>query len=226
MTTAVTQNQTTEAWLARFPKLNTLQPDHLDDVLASATFPVLEAGDVAYREEWPCPNYVMCVDGRTRVFKMSPSARELLIYQVQSGGSCVLTTQCLLTGENFPAESVAETRTQLAAIPKATFHKMMDISPEFRAFVLDDYTKLLSKLVSLVDEVAFSSTGGRLARRLMTDADEDGRVTKTHQQLASDVGSVREVVSRCLADWEGLGWITAKRGEIIVVDRQALAKLR
>lgn len=215
-----------ELWLERFPKLTSLQADHLELAASVVQFPVLEPGAVAYREEWPCPNYVMCVDGRTRVFKLSDTARELLIYQVQSGGTCVLTTQCLLSGGNFPAESIAETRTTLAAIPKASFHTLMEQSPEFRDLVLTDYAKLLSQLVSLVDEVAFSTTSRRLARRLLADGGDHGQVLKTHQQLAGDVGSVREVVSRTLSEWEQAGWITTGRGEIHVTDRAALARVR
>lgn len=222
----MTSSGTVDLWLARFPKLQTLRAPDLAMAVETVQFPVLEVGDVAYRQDWPCPNYVMCIDGRTRVFKLSETARELLIYQVQSGGTCVLTTQCLLSGENFPAESSAETRTVLAAIPKATFQTLMQTSAEFRDFVLTDYAKLLSQLVVLLDEVAFSSISRRLARRLIADAGEDGLVTKTHQQLAADVGSVREVVSRHLSEWETAGWIATGRGEIRVADRSALAKTR
>lgn len=212
-------------WLERFPKLRSLQDRHLALAKEAVQFPLLEPGDVAYREDWPCPNYVMCIDGKTRVFKMSSTARELLIYQVQAGGTCVLTTQCLLSGGNFPAESVAEQRTMLAAIPKATFLELMDASPQFRDLVLFDYGKLLSQLVALVDEVAFSSTSRRLARRLIAEAGDSGKIVKTHQQLASDVGSVREVVSRTLSEWEEAGWIATGRGEIQVIDRPALARV-
>ncbi len=222
----MTDAQTFDLWLERFPKLQSLDAHHLTLAKNVVQFPVLEPGDVAYREEWPCPNYVMCVDGRTRVFKLSDTARELLIYQVQSGGTCVLTTQCLLSGGNFPAESVAETRTMLAAIPKASFHSLMEQSAQFRDLVLTDYAKLLSQLVSLVDEVAFSTTSRRLARRLLADAGDQGQILKTHQQLAGDVGSVREVVSRTLSEWEQAGWIKTGRGEIIVADREALARVR
>lgn len=218
--------QNIDLWLERFPKLKALDADHLAFAKSAVQFPVLEPGDVAYREEWPCPNYVMCVDGRTRVFKLSDTARELLIYQVQSGGTCVLTTQCLLSGGNFPAESVAETRTMLAAIPKASFQTLMDASPAFREMVLADYSKLLSQLVTLVDEVAFSTTSRRLARRLLAEGNEQGHILKTHQQLAADVGSVREVVSRTLSEWESAGWITTGRGEIQLTDRSALARVR
>ena len=64
----------------------------------------------------------------------------MLIYKVGAGGTCVLTTQCLLSGGRFPAESIAEERTELAALPSETFRQLMTESAEFRNFVLDDYT--------------------------------------------------------------------------------------
>lgn len=222
--TVSNNRETIERWLDVFPRLKSLSDEHLAMAVEAVQFPVLEPGAVAYRENWPCTNYVMCVDGRTRVFKQSDTARELLIYQVQSGGTCVLTTQCLLSGGNFPAESIAETRTLLAAIPKATFQTLMDASPEFRDVVLSDYASLLSHLVSLVEQVAFASTSQRLARRLIAEANGAGSIMKTHQQLASDVGTVREVVSRLLAEWEQAGWIATSRGEIRIVNRSALTR--
>ena len=82
---------------------------------------MLEAGAIAYELQDACANYLMCIDGRTRVFRMSEGGREMLIYKVGAGGTCVLTTQCLLSGGGFPAQSIAEARTELAALPAEPF---------------------------------------------------------------------------------------------------------
>ena len=150
----------------------------------------------------------------------------MLIYKVGAGGTCVLTTQCLLSGGGFPAQSVAEARTELAALPSDTFRQLMRESDAFRGFVLDDYTKLLSGMFDLVEEIAFAPLERRLARRLLVEADADGIVWKTHQQLASDVGSVREVVSRLLGEWADTGLVEVRRGQVQVVDRAGLASGR
>jgi CRP/FNR family transcriptional regulator len=165
----------------------------------------------------------MCIEGQTRVFKTSESGREILLYQVGPGETCVLTTSCLMAGSPFPAESTAETDVLLAALPASTFHRLMGASPRFRKFVLDNYGDLLSSLITLVDEVAFASLDLRLARRLLAEANPQGVVAKTHQQLALDLGSVREVISRYLAEWERMGWVHASRGSIEVTNRSALA---
>lgn len=210
-------------WLAAFPGLPELEPAHRKELLANIQFNRLKGGDVAYRQGQHCNNYVMCIDGRTRVFKTSESGREILLYQVSSGQTCVLTTSCLMAGNPFPAESTAETDVLLAAIPANVFHRLMTNSVPFRQFVLTNYGDLLSSLITLVDEVAFASLDLRLARRLLAEAGDDGVVAKTHQQLAFDLGSVREVISRYLNDWERLGWVHVSRGSIEVRDRSALA---
>lgn len=212
-----------ERWFERFPLIRGFSAGHLQLARGTVHFPVLEAGATAYELEGECANYLMCIDGQTRVFRMSEGGREMLIYKVGAGGTCVLTTQCLLSGGRFPAESIAEERTELAALPSETFRQLMTESVEFRNFVLDDYTRLLASMFMLVDEIAFASLEQRLARRLLVEADPHGLVTKTHQQLASDVGSVREVISRILAQWAEAGLVVLRRGQIEIVDRAALA---
>jgi CRP/FNR family transcriptional regulator len=210
-------------WLAAFPELNELEDAQRGELLGAIQFSRLREGDVAYRQGQHCHNYVMCIEGQTRVFKTSESGREILLYQVGPGETCVLTTSCLIAGSPFPAESTAETDVLHAALPASTFHRLMGSSPRFRKFVLDNYGDLLSSLIMLVDEVAFASLDLRLARRLLAEANPEGIVAKTHQQLALDLGSVREVISRYLSEWERMGWVQASRGSIEVKNRSALA---
>jgi CRP/FNR family transcriptional regulator len=210
-------------WLAAFPDLPELEPEHRAEMLGSIRFNRLTGGDIAYRQGQHCQAYVMCIAGRTRVFKTSESGREILLYQVGPGETCVLTTSCLMAGSPFPAESTAETDVLLAALPAPVFHRLLTVSVPFRQFVLNNYGDLLSSLITLVDEVAFASLDLRLARRLLAEADAQGVVAKTHQQLALDLGSVREVISRYLGEWERMGWVRASRGSIEVRDRGALA---
>ena len=215
-----------QRWSERFPFAAGLSPDEAERMGRVMQFPVLKPGQLAYALEAPCPNYLMCIEGRTRIYKTSDAGREMLLYNVQDGGTCVLTTQCLLSRTNFPAESVAETTTTLAAIPASWFYQFMEEIPAFRTYVLADYTKLLGTMFSFVDSLAFQTMEQRLARRLLVEAGETLVVGKTHQQLASDIGSVREIVSRHLGDWEGKGWISNTRGQVRIVDRAALASRR
>ena len=209
-------------WREAFPDLPDLDPEHQAQLLGAIKFNRLREGDIAYTMGQTCDNYVMCIEGRTRVFKTSESGREILLYQVGRGETCVLTTSCLMAGRGFPAESTAESDALLAALPAPVFHSLMQSSIPFRQFVFDNYGDLLSSLITLVDEVAFSSLDLRLARRLLAEANGQDVVMKTHQQLAHDLGSVREVISRYLREWERMGWVRASRGTIELIDRPAL----
>jgi CRP/FNR family transcriptional regulator, anaerobic regulatory protein len=106
-------------WLAAFPNLPELEPELRAEMLGSIGFNRLNEGDRAYRQGQHCHAYVMCIDGRTRVLKTS--GREILLYQVGPGETCVLTTSCLMAGRPFPAESTAETDVLLAALPAPVF---------------------------------------------------------------------------------------------------------
>lgn len=209
-------------WREAFPDLPDLDPEHQAQLLGAIKFNRLKEGDIAYRVGQACDNYVMCIEGRTRVFKTSESGREILLYQVGRGETCVLTTSCLMAGRGFPAESTAESDALLAVLPAPVFHSLLQHSLPFRQFVLDNYGDLLSSLITLVDEVAFSSLDLRLARRLLAEANGQDVVMKTHQQLAQDLGSVREVISRYLREWERMGWVRSSRGTIELIDRPAL----
>ena len=215
-----------EQWRRKFPAVASLRPEDFARIASVLHFPVLDAGQVAYEVDGPCANYLMCIEGRTRITKTSAAGREMLLYKVEDGGTCVLTTQCLLSRTNFPAESVAETRTELAAVPARWFHAFMADIPAFRDFVIADYTRLLGAMFSFVDTLAFTTVEQRLARRLLAEAGETTTVDKTHQQLASDVGSVREIVSRHLGDWERSGWVRNGRKQVVILDRAALASRR
>ncbi len=210
-------------WLAVFPELADLEPETKETLFEVTQFERLRRGDTAYYQGQLCRNYVMCIEGQTRVFKTSESGREIMLYQVGAGETCVLTTSCLIAGNPFPAESNAQADALLAAIPADVFHKLMLSSPKFRNYVLANYGDLLSSLIMLVDEVAFASLDLRLARRLVAETDDTSIVAKTHQQLALDLGSVREVISRYISEWERLGWVRSSRGSIEVLDRDALA---
>lgn len=218
------REQHIERWLDAFPDLKQLHDDDRQSLLPLIEFKGLNQGDIAYYQGQPCAAYLMCIAGRTRVFKTSETGRSITLYQVSQGETCVLTTSCLLAGRGFPAQSTADTDVMLAALPAPAFHAFMKRSASFREFVMGNYGELLSSLIALVDEVAFSNLDQRLARRLLAEADPQGAITTTHQQLAQDLGSVREVISRYLGEWERLGWIQASRGRIVLLNPKALGE--
>lgn len=216
--------QTTEtlAWLAQFPALMDIEPEARALLARHARIVEAPVGTIGYSEGMPCKGYVLRLAGQSRVYKISSSGREILLYRVAAGETCVLTTTCLLGRSDYPASTVVEEPIRDVVVPAAIFHQLMIESPVFRRFVMENYGALISDLIVLLDEVAFHSLDTRLAKLLL---DESGsQIHRTHQQLADELGTAREVVSRQLKRFEQKGWVSLGRGQIEVLDRDALER--
>lgn len=210
-------------WLSLFPDLEGLEESTKTLLAQHARIVEAPVGTVGYREGGACGAYVMRLAGQSRVFKMSASGREILLYRVNAGETCVITTTCLLGNSNYPASTVVEEPIRDVIIPAAAFNQMMIDSRVFRTFVMANYGALISDLIVLLDEVAFHTLDARLAK-LLLDAGTNN-VVKTHQQIADELGTAREVVSRQLKRFEQKSWILMGRGQVDIQDRAQLLKI-
>ena len=210
-------------WLAAFPDLAELEGSAKELLLKYARIVEAPVGTIGYREGGPCGAYVMRLAGRSRVFKMSTSGREILLYRVNAGETCVITTTCLLGNSDYPASTIVEEAITDVIIPAAAFNQLMIDSKVFRTFVMTNYGALISDLIVLLDEVAFHNLDARLAK-LLLEAGSDS-VKRTHQQIADELGTAREVVSRQVKRFEQKNWVALGRGQVEILDREALTKL-
>ncbi|MBB4285165.1 Crp/Fnr family transcriptional regulator [Roseospira goensis] len=209
-----------------FSPLATLEPE-ARRLLADAVRPVrVPDGAVMFRDGDTCESYALVLDGRVRVQKVSESGRQIVLYRVEAGQTCVLTTNALLAALPYGAEGVAETPVLAAVLPADAFHALLGQSAAFRRFVFSAYATRLSDLLLLIDDVAFGRIDARLAHLLLTRADNGGIVRATHQDLAIELGTAREVISRQLKDFERRGWVGAARGQVRVTDAGALERIR
>lgn len=210
-------------WLASFPALLALEPSAREILTKSARIVEAPIGTIGYREGGACGAYVMRLAGQSRVYKMSSSGREILLYRVAAGETCVITTTCLLGNSNYPASTIVEEPIRDVIIPSAAFNQLMIDSATFRTFVMTNYGALISDLIVLLDEVAFHSLDARLAK-LLLDANTE-TISRTHQLMADELGTAREVVSRQLKRFEQKGWVQLGRGHVEIANRTALQKL-
>ncbi len=212
-------------WTTQFPGLRDLEPDHAQTLRNESRVVQLPEGTRIFGPGQSPENYLLLLKGSVRVQQVSESGREIVLYRVLAGESCALTTACLMGHEEYQAEAIAETSIEAVAIPRATFDTLITQSPVFRKFVFSAFSNRITDLFRLVEEVAFSRIDIRLAHKLLDLGDRHGRVALTHQQLASELGTAREVVSRQLNEFQRRGWISASRGEISITDRSALSQL-
>lgn len=210
-------------WLTMFPDLEALESPAKTLLTQYARIVEAPIGTVGYREGGTCGAYVMRLAGQSRVFKMSSSGREILLYRVNAGETCVITTTCLLGNSNYPASTIVEEPIRDVVIPASAFNQLMIDSKVFRTFVMTNYGALISDLIVLLDEVAFHTLDARLAK-LLLDAGNNN-VSRTHQQIADELGTAREVVSRQLKRFEQKGWVSMGRGQVNIQDRAQLLKM-
>ena len=186
----------------------------------------LPAGYTVFRRGDACRNYLIVVTGSVRVQALSTGRREVMLYRVGSGQSCVITTSCLISYEAYPAEGITETATDALLLSQKLFNETLDCSETFRKFVFTSQGQRLSDLIQRVEDVAFSRIDARLAKHLVDRCEnEPGSVTATHQQLASELGTAREVISRQLKVFEKQEWIAVRRGSVEVLQPRALSRV-
>lgn len=206
-----------------FPDLRT--DPALAPILASAHAITLPPHAHVFMPGAPCQNYLLVVRGSVRVQLLTENGREVVLYHVRDGDSCVLTTSCLLGATRYPAGGITETDVTAIALPAVEFNRALAQSEGFRRFVFGNLGRRLADVIARMEEVAFGPVDGRLAATLLSLTRDDTRLNLTHQELAVELGSAREVVSRHLKRFEEHGWVRLGRANIEVLDRSALQDL-
>ncbi len=212
-------------WIARFEGLNRLEDRLKRKLTAQSRIITLKKGAVVFGRGASPENLLLLLDGTVRVQQQSPGGREIVLYRVQAGESCVLTTAALLAYDDHAAEGIAETDVRAAAIPRMVFDDLIATSPEFREFVFKSYSRRITDLFFVIDELAFRRVDIRLAQKLLDLQDATHCLKATHQQLAAELGTAREVVSRQLQEFQRRGWVKLARGAVKIVDEAALRGL-
>ena len=210
-------------WLTLFPELKDLEGHAKELLFKYARIVEAPVGTIGYREGTPCGAYVMRLAGRSRVYKMSLSGREILLYRVSAGETCVITTTCLLGNSDYPASTVVEEPIRDVLIPAAAFNQLMMESNVFRKYVMSNYGALISDLIVLLDEVAFRTLNSRLAKILLEY--QSAVISKTNQQIADELGTAREVISRQLKRLEQKAIVSLSRGHIEITNKEALKQI-
>jgi CRP/FNR family transcriptional regulator len=212
-------------WIERFEGLKRLDERLKRKLTSQSRIITLKKGSVVFGPGASPENLLLLLDGTVRVQQHSEGGREIVLYRVQAGESCVLTTAALLAYDDHSAEGIAETDVRAAAIPRMVFDDLIATSPEFREFVFKSYSRRITDLFFVIDELAFRRVDIRLAQKLLDMRNEQGVVRATHQQLAAELGTAREVISRQLQEFQRRGWVKLSRGEVKIEDEDALRDL-
>ncbi len=173
-----------------------------------------------------CELFYLLTQGSIRVQIVALSGREIVLYRVGPGEACVMTVSCLLSHTPYSGEGIVEQSLEGYAIGLPLFQELMASSPEFRNAIIGDYSERFIDLVKVLEDVAFRPLESRLAARLLELDNGLGIVPCTHQFLATDLGSAREVISRLLKRWEENGLIVLERGKINIILKNSLTNFK
>ncbi|MGE5171415.1 MAG: Crp/Fnr family transcriptional regulator [Rudaea sp.] len=222
MTNSADSSDSARRLRALFPPLADASPASLARIVEHAVHRNVPAGNVIFDAHTPCGGFPLVLSGTIRVLQRYPNGRELPLYRVKPGESCLLSGSCLLGHTDYAATGEAETDVELLVVRPPDFHQLIATDEAFRNYVFAMFGERLATLMSLVEAIAYQKLDQRLAALLLEKGDP---VRATHQSLADELGSVREIVSRLLRAFEDRGWVNLARERIAITDRAALAAL-
>lgn len=188
----------------------------------SAFLAQIPAGRDVFLEGDRIEAIALLISGVVRVYKIGETGREITLYRFGNGSSCILTANAILSQHTFPAIATVEKDAEAVMIPADVFRDWVRKYDLWRDFVFDLLSKRLSTVMEIVDEVVFQRMDRRVAALLSKRAESQNPIRITHQEIASELGSSREVISRLLEDFISAGIVQLGRGSIEVMDIEAL----
>lgn len=187
------------------------------DFAEQTLFKTLPPNTLIYAEGDSCGQIAFVLKGEIRVFKASESGREITLYEIGPGDTCILNASCILSNTGYPANALSLVKTEVLLLPAPIFRQLLDTYQEMRLFVYAMLSYRLTSVMSLVEEIVFNRMDNRLFDYLV-ECSENGIVSRTHQRIANDLGTSREVVSRLLKDFQTRGTLRSSRNHIEIVD--------
>ncbi len=206
------------------PILQEAEEELKREILAKGFFVKIPANRDIFFEGDRADALALLLSGVVRVYKIAESGREITLYRFGTGESCILTANAILSDQTFPALATVEENAEAIMIPADTFRLWVRRFDIWHQFVLDLLSQRLSAMLAVVDEVTFRRMDTRLAALLLRRSAEENPILTTHQEVAADLGSSREVISRLLGDLAATGAIRLSRGAITVVNSSLLEK--
>ena len=204
------------------PLLQRADPQLIHEFQQVASFAKIPTGKDVFLEGDRVDGIALLISGVVRVYKIGETGRQITLYRFGNGQSCILTANAILSQKTFPAVATVEKDAEAVMIPADVFRKWVSKYDVWREFVFELLSQRLSSVMEIIDEVAFRRMDSRLAALLLTRSQNQNPLQMTHQEIAAELGSSREVISRLLEDFSEQGFVNAGRGEVEVLDAESL----
>jgi CRP/FNR family transcriptional regulator, anaerobic regulatory protein len=212
----MTHSADTIAQVFPFLKKNPRLVQEFSEHVLSKTLP---ANVTIYTEGDSCSQIAFVLTGEIRVFKASASGREITLYEIGPGDTCILNASCIFSNTGYPANALTAERTEVLLLPSPIFKNFLQSYAEIQGFIYAMLSERLTAVMTLIEEVVFNRMDNRLFEYLVERSD-NAIISRTHQSIANDLGTSREVVSRLLKDFQAKKIIRCGRNHIEILDYQ------
>lgn len=206
----------------RLPLLQHAEPSLVREFQHSAFLARIPAGRDVFIEGDQVDAIALLISGVVRVYKIGETGREITLYRFGLGESCILTANAILSQQSFPAIATVEQDAEAIMVPADSFRDWVRRYDLWRDFVFNLFSQRLSIVMAIVEEVAFRRLDARLASFLLKHTQIKNPIRITHQEIAAELGSSREVISRILEDFASQGFIRTERGSVEILDYESL----
>lgn len=205
-----------EQFVKIFPFFQNSTEKVIGDILSSSRHAFAGRGTLMHCEGQPCTDLELMLSGEKRIYKSSPAGKEITLYEVGPGEACPVNAVCVLSDTPCPLNVMAMTDVSLLLIPAKDLRTLLSTYEEIRAFVFGSISQRIAAILELIEELVFEKMDRRLFDYIV-EKSENGALSVTHQQIANDLGTAREVVSRLLKDFERKGKVILSRGSIQLI---------
>lgn len=182
------------------------------------------AGTLIHRSDGGCKGVMAVLSGSLRVYCMSEEGREVTLYRVEAGDVCILSASCLMDSIVFDVVIEASTQTRVCLLPSAALHRVEEQNPLVRLYIYKSATEKFSEVLWTLQQLLFMKLDQRLAFALLEEMHRQNStcLTVTHEALAKQIGSAREVVTKTLKYLAEEGAVRVGRGKIEIIDEKKL----
>ncbi len=195
-----------------------MKADNLSILLNSAIYKTINKGAIITGESGRCNGIPFVLSGTLRLFRISQSGREMTIYKIEAGEPCIMAAVCVLGDLKYDFSAQAQSKTIAAIISPEIFKKLMNKSDIFKTYIFNIFAGKLISTLNTIEMVNFVSIEQRVISYLQQNSDDNGEIITTHEKIAVDLGSSREVISRKLGKLASSGVIIQKRGHIKLIE--------
>jgi CRP/FNR family transcriptional regulator len=219
----ISEQTTIDRLQKTFSFLEDRSSDMFSRLIGSGSRISLSEGKPICDEGSACTHLSLITQGSARVYKLGENGKEITLYRIGPGESCVLTASCILSARPFPAFAVTETPVEAVVVPASEVNRWLADSSVWREYIFGLVAQRLANIINVIEEVVFRRMDQRIATYLLKNTDNQSTTLQaTHQEIASDLGTSREVVSRILKDLESCSLIHSSRGAITIIDGDGL----